>query len=110
MRDFHVGAVFGGRQFPAHDGSPSFVVVPVRDPGVGQQTRRIEFQHFSFAKELAHAIDVQLALLGSEAPFAARTRIHFKELGLTFLAVPPEHQLLWIGDRLKYLARAGALI
>ena len=76
--------------------------MPVRNPGVGQHPRRIEFQYFALAKELVYTIDVQIGFPGSESPFASGARIHFKELGLAFVAIPPELELPGIGESLKY--------
>jgi hypothetical protein len=93
---------FGLRQLPAHKCAACFVIVPIRDPGIGQQARRNEFEHLPFAEELAHSVDVQLSIPGSEAPFSSRPRVHLKELGLAFVIAPPAQQLPGIGERLKY--------
>jgi hypothetical protein len=108
VRDLNAGAVFGRRQLPAHDCAAGFVVVPISDPRVGQQARRIEFEHFALAKELAYSVDVQIGLLSSEAPLPSGACIHLKKFGGTLFAVPPANHLLGIDERLKHaLGRSG---
>src|ERR1700680_789384 len=60
VRDLHVRPSRFWREFPSHDGAFGFVVVPVGDPAVGEQPRRIVLQHLAVTVELADPVYIPL--------------------------------------------------
>src|SRR5947207_10524868 len=76
VRDLHVCAGAGARELPAYETAALRLIVPVGDPGIRQNARRIEFNNLSMSFEFAHAIDFELAggIGGLEAPLAADAR------------------------------------
>src|ERR1700721_536763 len=55
----HAGPASGGlgSKFPAHDSATRYVVVPIRDPGVGEDAGGIVFDDFAVTLKLADVVD-----------------------------------------------------
>src|SRR5437667_7507586 len=107
VRDLHVCAGARARELPAYETAALRLIVPVGDPGIRQNARRIEFNNLSMSFELAHAIDFELAggIGGLEAPLAADARVHFKNGNLADVVVPPLHLLDGVGQGAKHALR-----
>jgi hypothetical protein len=82
--------------------------MPVRNPRVSENTRRIALEHFALAVELAHAVDIELALLCGVTPAAPSTRFEVEGLDLGSLLGPPLDYLLGVDQRLKNALRRGS--
>src|SRR5712691_8108063 len=98
------------RELPAYETAALRLIVPVGDPGIRQNARRIEFNNLSMSFEFAHAVDLELAggIGGLEAPLAADARVHFKNRNLADVVVPPLHLLGGVGQGAKNaLGRGG---
>jgi hypothetical protein len=108
MGYFDVGAAFFRRQIVADYCAPRFVVVPIRDPGIGQQAGRIIFDDFAFALEIAYAIDTESGLRVLIAKFTAAAGFQFEFLHAAVFAGPPGHYLLRVDQGVEYsLGRSG---
>ena len=101
MGNFQPGAPAGSSKIPAHHRALRAIVVPVGDPGVGEHTRRVEFQDLSLAMEFSNAIHVQRALLGVVPPATTTAGLEIERLDLTLFRGPPLHDLLGIDEGLK---------
>src|SRR5438105_9937275 len=107
VRDLHVCAGAGARELPAYETAALRLIVPVGDPGIRQNARRIEFNNLSMSFEFAHDVDLELAggIGGLEAPLAADARVHFKNGNLADVVVPPLHLLDGVGQGAKHALR-----
>src|SRR4029077_12290721 len=100
------GAAAAGCKFPADYGASRLVAVPIGDPGIHEQPRRIEFENLANGLEYVDSIDGHGgAGLVLEMPAATATRIHLPKLTRAGLAGPPLHQLIRLGERLKHALR-----
>ena len=57
VRYFYMRSAQLRGQFPAHDRATGHVVVPIRNPRVGENVGRIEFENLTLTLELAHVVD-----------------------------------------------------
>src|SRR5207245_6462863 len=107
VRDLHVCAGAGARELPADETAALRLIVPVGDPGVRQNARRIQFNNLSMSFEFAHAVDLELAggIGGLKAPLAADAGVHFKHGDLADVVVPPLHLLGGVGQGAKHALR-----
>src|SRR5438094_9302267 len=107
VRDLHVCAGAGARELPAYETAALRLIVPVGDPGIRQNARRIEFNNLSMSFEFAHAIDFELAggIGRYEAPLAADAGVHFTHGDLADVVVPPLHLLGGVGQGAKNALR-----
>src|SRR5579872_226562 len=71
VRNSDVRTIVYRGEFPAHQGATVGSVVPVSDPRVGEQSRRIALDYFTVAFELADAVDRDRCLLGGVGIVAA---------------------------------------
>src|SRR5438552_329147 len=58
VRDLHVCAGAGARELPAYENAVFRVSLPVEDPDIRQNARRIEFNNLSMSFEFAHDVDL----------------------------------------------------
>src|SRR6266566_7240537 len=56
VRHFHVCATAGEPKLPADETAALRLIVPVGDPGIRQNARRIQFNNLSMSFEFAHAV------------------------------------------------------
>src|SRR5262249_22775147 len=105
MCDSQVASRTAAGNFPANDGALVGRFMPIRNPGVGQHTRRVVFEHLAIAVKLADSVDIHFAFLGVVAPAAAAARLNGEALDRAFLAGPPLHDLLRVDERLKNALR-----
>jgi hypothetical protein len=91
----------------AVDGRPLGMIVPVTQPGVGQQTRRIELGELSVGFEVGHSVHHNLSagIAGLKPPFAALASVHLPKRSLADVVAPPAYELRRIGKRSKYPIR-----
>src|ERR1700680_2458471 len=79
VRDFHVRAARLGRELPADHGAARGIVVPIRDPGVGEYAGRSVLEDLPVTLELAYVVHDDRAFFGGVAVVAAEARIHLPE-------------------------------
>src|ERR1700752_427448 len=77
--------------------------MPVGEPGINQEPRRIHFEHLAMVLESA----LLLCLHGHKMPFPAGTRIHFPLRDLVLRATAPLECLLAIADGVKHALGRG---
>src|SRR4029077_4128384 len=75
MRNTHQRSALAGCEFPAHDRALRGLLVPVGDPRICENTRRIVLEYFAVAVELAGAVDVEFRFFGVVGPATALARI-----------------------------------
>src|ERR1700674_3426568 len=110
--DLHSRAAWTGRQFPSHDRFVRRILVPAGKPGVGQRTRRIDFEDFAVMLKFAEAAIgiLDAFFVRDELPFSSRARVHLPNRHLEVAAGAPLHSLVAINERLENaLGRRGNL-
>src|SRR5208282_5184762 len=101
VRHTYMRAYRNGREFPAHNCFLRRIKMPISDPRIDEQPRRIEFKNLSVALEFAHSVDHEVALLRSVAVAASQPRIHLPRFDRATRIGEPEHELCGIGKRLE---------
>src|SRR5271166_5920769 len=105
MGHSYVGAGGGGSEFPAYDGFLLGIEMPVGDPCIDEQARRIEFQYLTVTLELADTVNDKIAFLRGVAVAATEARIHVPEFHRAARVGEPAHELIGFSQRLEDTAR-----
>src|SRR5271168_1972534 len=79
--------------------------MPVGDPRIGKQVRRIVLDDFAMALEFADVVDDDSSGSGFIVAFTAEARIQLPVFDGTARVVEPTHELLVVGERFEYAIR-----
>src|SRR5579859_1421538 len=101
VRDFQVRAGGSRREFPADDGAARGVVMPVGDPCIDEQARRIALENLPVTFELADAVDYDGTFFGFVAIAAADVGIHLPGFHRTLGTAEPAFEFASISEGLK---------
>ena len=101
MFHVHARAGLGGRELPADDGGVGNVLVPVREPRIGENAGRIVLDNFPVTLELADTVHHDGAFFSGVTVMAAEARVHLPELRGTFRGGEPALEFSGAGQSLK---------
>src|SRR5579862_106262 len=105
MRDFHMRAGRSGREFPPDHGVVIWGIVPVTDPGIGENAGRIKFDDLAVTLELTYAIHDVGSLIDRVAVATTGTGIHLPVMNGVLGTGEPARELGGVGEGLKNARR-----